>query len=117
MMSSQFPFCGDNDDEYYKNVLEQPLEFPDSEWKAISDDAIDLIKGLLDKDPQTRVSPDEAMRHKWLNDPSIKNVRDAPDLLEIDASIPEEPLPKTHRFGQKRSPSEILARIENRRGS
>lgn len=117
MMSSQFPFCGDSDEEYYKNILEQPLEFPDAEWKTISADAIDLVRGLLDKDPQTRMSPDEAMRHKWLNDPNIKNARDPPEPLKSKPSVLlEEPAAKTNLFGQKRSPSEILAKVENRKG-
>lgn len=114
MMSGQFPFCGDSDDDYYKNVLEEALEFPEAEWATVSADAIDLIKGLLDKDPQTRMRPDEAMRHKWLNDDSIKNARDETPALKLDTEDEEAP-PKTFRFGQKKTPSEILARIEGRK--
>lgn len=113
MMSGQFPFCGDTDEAYYKNVLEQELEFPASEWAKVSVDAVDLIKGLLDRDPQTRMRPDEALRHKWLNDPSSA-VREEPEPAAGAAA--DAPPPKTLRFGQKKTPSEILAKIEGRKG-
>lgn len=117
MMSGQFPFCGDSDEDYYKNVLNQPLEFPEAEWKSVSADAIDLIKGLLDKDPETRMRPDEAKRHKWLNDDSIKNSRSVAPTLKLHEGDenPDGPHRTGFRFGQKRSPSEILAKVEQRR--
>jgi serine/threonine protein kinase len=116
MMSGQFPFCGDSDEDYYKNVLSQPLEFPEAEWATVSTDAIDLIRGLLDKDPETRMRPDEAMRHKWLNDNSIKNARSLAPPLTLDGGADmDAPPPKTFRFGQKKTPSEILAKIEARK--
>lgn len=117
MLSGQFPFCGETDEDYYKNVLNQPLEFPDAEWSSVSPDAIDLIKGLLDKDPETRMRPDEAIRHKWLNDDSIKNSRSVASSLKTQ--VGDQHQEGTHkavfRFGPKRSPSEILAKVESRR--
>lgn len=68
MLSGQFPFCGDNDEEYYKNVVEQALEFPDSEWGTVSPDAIDFIRDLLDKNPETRKTAEDALGHKWLQE-------------------------------------------------
>lgn len=119
MMSGQFPFCGDTDEDYYQNVLNQPLEFPEAEWNTVSPDAIDLIKGLLDKDPETRMQPEEAMRHKWLNDDSIKNARSTAPTLKLhnEAEAADGSHKSGFRFGQKRSPSEILAKVESRRGA
>lgn len=115
-MSGQFPFFGADDEEYYKNVLNQDVEFPDAEWSSVSPDAIDLIKGLLEKDPQKRMRPDEALRHKWLNDSKIQNVNvEDMDVLKLQQHD-DDAQAKTFRFGKKRTPSEILAKVEASNG-
>lgn len=35
-------------------------------WNNISSDAKDLIRGLMDTDPETRLSAEEALQHPWL---------------------------------------------------
>lgn len=111
-MSGQFPFFGADDEEYYQHVLTQDLEFPEAEWASINPDAIDLIKGLLEKDPEKRMRPEEALRHKWLADASTSNVAvEDIDVLKLQKAD-EDVAPKTFRFGKKKSPGEILARIE-----
>ncbi len=35
-------------------------------WKKISKDAQDLLKGLLQVDPQLRLSASEAIKHPWI---------------------------------------------------
>lgn len=109
-MSGQFPFCGDSDEEYYKNVSEQGLEFPAEQWKLVNPDAIDLIKGLLEKDPEKRVRPDEALRHHWLNQSvqsfSTDDASEHPGEHKFGATL------RSLRFGLRKNPGAILAKLE-----
>ncbi|KAG8240176.1 hypothetical protein J437_LFUL009466 [Ladona fulva] len=41
-------------------------EFPNPEWKNVSQDAKDLIKGMLCIEPSQRLSIDQVMRNKWI---------------------------------------------------
>jgi len=36
-------------------------------WEQVSDDAKDLIKKLLVVDPDTRLTAEEALKHRWVN--------------------------------------------------
>lgn len=110
-LSGQFPFCGNTDDEYYKNVIEQELEFPDEDWKHISEEAKDFLRGLLEKDPQKRLTAQEAVKHKWVADKGIAE-------LELDGPDDDEDrdlafaAPKSIFGGKKRTPAEILAKVK-----
>ena len=37
------------------------------DWKNVSPDAIDLILKLAEKNPEKRISTDEALKHPWFN--------------------------------------------------
>lgn len=54
----------------FRKIRSADYEFPDSDWGHISDDAIDLIKGLLVINPKERWSIEECMRCKWLRQDS-----------------------------------------------
>ncbi|XP_037280798.1 MAP kinase-activated protein kinase 2 isoform X1 [Rhipicephalus microplus] len=41
-------------------------DFPNPEWKNVSQDAKDLIKGLLRTDPTQRLSIEEVLANKWI---------------------------------------------------
>ena len=38
----------------------------ESEWEEISDDAKDLVKKMLEYDPNKRISAGDALKHKWI---------------------------------------------------
>ena len=40
--------------------------FDDEKWDIISNDAKDLIKNLLIKDPDKRYSAEKALNHPWI---------------------------------------------------
>ncbi|CAG5112744.1 Oidioi.mRNA.OKI2018_I69.chr2.g6939.t1.cds [Oikopleura dioica] len=56
-----------------KRIANAEFEFPDREWEMVSDNAKDLIKGLLVVDPEKRMNIEEVMQHPWL-------ISDAPDI-------------------------------------
>ena len=41
-------------------------DFPNPEWKDVSQDAKDLIRGMLNTDPVKRLTIDEVMQHRWV---------------------------------------------------
>ena len=41
-------------------------EFPNPEWQNVSKDAKDLIRGMLETDPQKRLNIDDVIKNKWI---------------------------------------------------
>ena len=76
MLCGKQPFEGDNDEEIYDKIRKCNINFLDEEWDIISNDAKDLIKKLLIKDPNKRYSAKEALAHPWI----IKNK----NIVKID---------------------------------
>ena len=56
------PFEAESNNETYKRITKVDVKFPDH----VSDDAKDLIRGLLKKVPSQRLSLNEVMEHKWI---------------------------------------------------
>lgn len=46
-------------------TLENKLEFDLDCWKDISTECKDIISRLLDKSPKTRITLEQALKHKW----------------------------------------------------
>lgn len=107
-LSTQLPFFGEDVDEYYDSVLSQKLEFPSPEWDNVSKEAKDFIAGLLEKDPEKRLTAAEALRHRWVTDKSIADV-DLSTSNEVEEE--EEDGPKSI-FGKRKTPAEILAKVK-----
>ena len=59
----------DNFKFQYSIVYKEPKKI-----ENISDEARDLLKGLLNKDPKKRLTCDEILNHPWLNDFKEKNI-------------------------------------------
>lgn len=51
----------------FTSIQEGRYEFPDSEWRCISEDAKDLIRGLLVKEAHQRLSAESILNHPWIN--------------------------------------------------
>ncbi|KAK4534673.1 hypothetical protein CDCA_CDCA02G0698 [Cyanidium caldarium] len=65
MLSGKMPFYGRDDYEIMRRIVRCQYKFRDSEWAQISDEAKSLVRGLLQVDPEARLSADEALRHPW----------------------------------------------------
>ncbi|XP_051166152.1 MAP kinase-interacting serine/threonine-protein kinase 1-like isoform X2 [Leptopilina boulardi] len=50
----------------FTSIQEGRYEFPDSEWTTISEDAKDLIRGLLVKNAHQRLSAECVLKHSWI---------------------------------------------------
>jgi calcium-dependent protein kinase len=91
MLSGYPPFDGENDREILDAVKHGPLAFDEAVWETISVDAKDLISHLLDRDPETRYSAQETLRHPWItsfiNSPETPAVIDASQLKTYQHSV------------------------------
>ena len=74
------PFTGKNNRELFNAIQFQEPDFSGEEWKSVSNEAINLIKLLLNKDFKKRISAHDALKHPWLKmhrnstiDPKIFN--------------------------------------------
>lgn len=66
MLCGYPPFYGDTDAEIFASVKRAQFEFRSPEWDEISPAAKDMICGLLEKNPKTRLSADQALAHRWI---------------------------------------------------
>jgi calcium-dependent protein kinase len=70
LLTGRFPFW-DNVREcslqqVWKAILKDEINFEARELRQISHSARDLLKQLLDRDPSSRLTASEALRHRWL---------------------------------------------------
>ncbi len=59
------PFNGESDEEIFIEILKGQLEFPEEDWSEVTKEAKDLIKKMLTKDPNERISALDSMKEPW----------------------------------------------------
>ena len=59
------PFIGANENEVIKNICSYKFEFPNNEWKKISENAKNLISSMLSPEKK-RISAMEVCNSKWI---------------------------------------------------
>ena len=71
ILTGRLPFPGRNTTEYFNNVIKGRPLFPAVLWKGISADAMSLVKGLLNLDPNKRLTSLGALQHRWIASPAV----------------------------------------------
>ncbi|PXF40190.1 Calcium-dependent protein kinase 1 [Gracilariopsis chorda] len=66
ILTGRLPFSGKNTKQYFDNVIDGRILFPSILWKGISEEAVSLVKGLLNTDPNKRLTPLGALHHRWV---------------------------------------------------
>lgn len=69
------PFNGPSDKVIFQRVLEGKFAFAEEDWSAISQNAKDLIKSMLDSDSSTRISAEKALKSDWFTDKLPKDTK------------------------------------------
>lgn len=59
------PFHDDNQQMLFKKIVAGAFEFHADYWGAVSEDAKDLIRGLLTVNPERRLTVEQALNHPW----------------------------------------------------
>ena len=84
MMSGHTPFYGDDLRTLYTNITQKKLIFPE----YFSERAKNLLKKLLEKNPQKRIDLEDIKKHKFFkgidwNELELKNIKPPRDLNKI----------------------------------
>ncbi|XP_029161877.1 serine/threonine-protein kinase 17B-like [Nylanderia fulva] len=61
------PFGGDTKQETFCNISRCRLDFPDDLFEDVSEEARDLMRKLMVKDPSERLTVTECLQHPWFN--------------------------------------------------
>lgn len=61
------PFGGDTKQETFCNISRCRLDFPDDLFEDVSEDARDLMRKLMVKDPNERLTVTECLQHSWFS--------------------------------------------------
>ena len=77
-----------------RRIMSGDFDFPDNEWKSMSDNAKDLIRKLLCVEASERITVEDILRHRWL---VIANVP-SQDLPSPSIMLDKEQLDKAKAF-------------------
>ena len=66
LVSGVPPFWGRSDAEIRQRTLRGKYSFPSRQFQHVSEEAMDLIRRLLELDPTRRITAAEALRHPWV---------------------------------------------------
>ena len=77
MLSGTVPFKASNMSDLHKLILKGHY----SQLKEISEEALDLIQGLLEIDPKKRLNAEEILNHEWLRSYDKANFKQKPKSI------------------------------------
>ncbi|OMJ88622.1 hypothetical protein SteCoe_9402 [Stentor coeruleus] len=77
LLTGRPPFGG-SDDEILARLKNMKFDFRDKIFKGISEEVMDLLKKLLEVDPNKRISASEACSHPWL-----VNLKESVEDIEV----------------------------------
>ena len=66
LLSGFPPFWGDDLAHLMSSIMTEDPKFTDPAWELVTPAGKDLIRGMLAKDPSSRVSAEEALAHPWM---------------------------------------------------
>jgi len=75
------PFYAESDSDMFELIKEAEYDFPSPYWDKISDSAKDLVRGLLEKNPDRRLTSEQALEHSWVKGDSASTEVNT-DLIE-----------------------------------
>ncbi|CAN1226851.1 Calcium-dependent protein kinase 34 [Linum grandiflorum] len=75
LLSGVPPFWAESEHGIFNAILRGQVDFQTDPWPAISPQAKDLVRKMLNSDPKQRVSASQVLNHPW-----IKEDGEAPDI-------------------------------------
>ena len=66
VLCGKLPFDGDDHNEIIKSTINGEMKVGASVWGKLSEDAKDMIKSLLNKNPKERITAKDALRHPFI---------------------------------------------------
>ncbi|XP_064594551.1 serine/threonine-protein kinase 33-like isoform X2 [Liolophura sinensis] len=65
LLTGRPPFTAKDDDTLYELIKKGEVDFSDELWVTVSDDAQNIIVGMLNVDPAHRLTAHEVLDHSW----------------------------------------------------
>jgi len=85
LLRGVLPFDGHTKDEVVEKTLNKKLNLTHKKWDRVSEDAKDLIAKLLVKDPEQRITLDDALKHRWFD--KLKTTMNDDNDLRLHSKI------------------------------
>ena len=63
------PFQGETETELMDHTVNDSIVYIEEDWARVSSDALMLVKNMLAKDPQKRLSMKEVISFPWVRSP------------------------------------------------
>uniref|UniRef100_A0A0N5B4S4 Protein kinase domain-containing protein n=1 Tax=Strongyloides papillosus TaxID=174720 RepID=A0A0N5B4S4_STREA len=89
--------CDECQDSLFQNIKRGYFDFPDDDWRNISDEAKDLISHLLVRNARYRYSIDDVLNHPWITKQSpniplitpsnLERIESARDINQINQNF------------------------------
>eukprot|EP01084_Bolivina_argentea_P242625 406973_1 len=83
MLCGSLPFNDKNEQRLYKKIQSAEYNMLSTDWGNISKNAKDVVTRLLKTDPAKRLTAQQVLQHKWLNDYANKKVYHEPKIVSV----------------------------------
>lgn len=70
LLTGRMPFVDKEVERTKANIVGKDLDFAKASWERVSQEAISLVKAMLEKDPTKRIKAGDLHRHEWLKEPA-----------------------------------------------
>lgn len=74
-LNGTLPFDADELEVIIEKTCMDDLNLDGRFWDNVSDEAKDLLLGLLEKDPEFRITAKEALQHPWIKVHNIPHLK------------------------------------------
>eukprot|EP00051_Salpingoeca_urceolata_P011379 m.140870 g.140870 ORF g.140870 m.140870 type:complete len:615 (+) comp17096_c0_seq1:507-2351(+) len=101
LLSGDYPFDSENEQELARKIAEAKLDLSHPGWGGITSDCKDLLRQLLEPAPALRLTAEAALQHPWLQQHRRLRHRD-----RNSSSVPSEPAAAAER---KASPNPVAS--------
>eukprot|EP01091_Cochliopodium_minus_P007030 TRINITY_DN16972_c1_g1_i1.p1 TRINITY_DN16972_c1_g1~~TRINITY_DN16972_c1_g1_i1.p1 ORF type:complete len:392 (+),score=138.66 TRINITY_DN16972_c1_g1_i1:35-1210(+) len=81
------PFYADNAPALFKKIMDVKYDFDDPSWDEVSEDAKDLIRHLLVKNPDERYTAQQCKEHPWILGQGLSDKKLNPKIDKLKEHI------------------------------
>eukprot|EP01026_Neomeris_dumetosa_P039073 TRINITY_DN31_c9_g1_i8.p2 TRINITY_DN31_c9_g1~~TRINITY_DN31_c9_g1_i8.p2 ORF type:complete len:295 (-),score=58.44 TRINITY_DN31_c9_g1_i8:399-1283(-) len=71
LLSGVPPFWGESEQQIFRSILNDELDFQSDPWPQISKEAKDAVRRMLDRNVKNRASAEEILKHDWMKENGI----------------------------------------------
>jgi len=80
LLAGKMPFYGKSDQEIASKIINKEIEMVGEHWEGTSPEAKEIIRSLLDKNPQGRMTIEDLLRSDWLEEGELDISKDVGEL-------------------------------------